>query len=329
MKAVKKKLIFTVIATVLVCITAVSTTFAWFSMNDSAWVDEFKLDIKTTDHLLIGYKDGEFKQALSNEDVVSAINGARQEGHYIKSLSDLSLTPVTTLNGVEFLKQEFRYDEQNCASIVYQQAEENSFVKMRLYFSFSTSNLNEESQYPEYELHFKKPVEEQEGILGTHFTAVNQSIALFNSLTTTNGSYQQGDTIVVNPINALRMGVQSDVADIIIELSDEADLGSYATSEHCHTNAMYTYFNNVHNNCLEPIDSLTQGSSDISTLQAKLRNHLDDSLGVFTFDPTKGIYNSIAIDITLWIEGFDADNLIGLKTAAMDCLLSFTVVEKE
>lgn len=329
MKAVQRKLIFTVIATVLVCITAVSTTFAWFSMNDSAWVDEFKLDIKTADHLLIGYRDGEFKQALSNEDVVSAINGVRQEGHYISSLSDLSLTPVTSLNGLEFLKQEFRYDEQNCASIVYQEAEENSFVKMRLYFSFSTSNLNEKDEYPEFELHFKKPVEEQDGILGTQFKAENQAIELINSLNTINGPYKQGDKLVVNPVNALRMSVQSDTTDSIIEFSDAYDLGSYAMSDHCQTNAMFTYFNNVHNNCLEPMDTLTQGSSDISTLQSKLKNDLDDVLGIFTFDSAKGIYNSIAIDISLWIEGFDADNLIGLNTAALDCLLSFTVVEKE
>lgn len=329
--AIRKKLIFTVIATVLVFVTAVSTTFAWFSMNDSAWVDEFKLDIQTTDHLLIGYKDGEFKQALNNSDVVMAINGVREESSQINSLADISLSPVTSLNGTDFLKQEFAYDEQNRASIYYQQAEENSYVKMRLYFSFSTTNLNEDGTHPDYELHFKKPVAEQDGIKGTRFNADNQVLELVHSLTTLDGTLKQGDTLVVNPVNALRIGVKSQDSDLIIEYANDQNLGSYAFSDNCETNAMFTYFNNVHNNCLKPMDdaSFTEDSNAISLLNDKLKTNLDDSLGVFTYDSNKGDYNSIAVDITLWIEGFDADNLIGLDTTAIDCLLSFTVVEKE
>ncbi|MDE6013651.1 MAG: hypothetical protein K2G50_01755 [Anaeroplasmataceae bacterium] len=325
MQSTKKKLILAAIATISLCVTAVSTTFAWFSMNDSAWVDEFKLDIQTTDHLLIGYADGEFKQSLNKNDVVRAINNLRDEENQINDLSDISLSPVTSFDGSSFQKQMFSYNELNQTIVSYVEADKNSYVQMRLYFSFSTTTLDAEHQHPEYELHFKKPVAEQDGIKATSFKAENQALELINTLVTPDETKKNGDVIVVNPVNALRLGVKSSTTDIIIDYSVENDLGSYAFSDNCQTNAMYTYFNNVHNNCLKPMDEV--GDTDL--LKSKLQSDLDASLGTFTYDLVKGNYNTIMVDVTFWIEGFDADNLIGLKTAALDCLLSFTVTEKE
>ncbi len=328
MKTIKKKLILAIIATLSLCLSAVTATYAWFSMNDSTWVDEFELDIRASDHLLIG-ADGEFKQALSNEDAVKAINNLREEGQKITKLSDISLTDVVSFDGVRFLKQEFAYDDNNKASLQYVSAEENNYVKMRLYFKVESSIAADSTAHrPNYELHFKQPTADQTGIKATQFTAETQNLVLFNSLTMTDDVVKKsGDTIEVNPANAVRLSVKGDEVDRIIDPNSNSGLGSYAMKNNCEQNAMYTYFNHIHGNCLKPMDEVAQSPSELEGLLGKLTNNLDGSLGTFVYDASNGSYNTIALDIAFWIEGFDADNLIGLKTTAMKCLLSFAVEE--
>ena len=42
---VRKKLIIAGFAILSLLITTVTTTFAWFSLNDAAWVDNFEMEI--------------------------------------------------------------------------------------------------------------------------------------------------------------------------------------------------------------------------------------------------------------------------------------------
>ena len=99
----KKKIFLTGLAILLVLITTVSTTFAWFSLNDAAWTDNFELEIHSVDQLFVKHKTGNFKQALSNSDIVAAINNDRTTDK-INSLNDIALTSVHSTDGKSFLK---------------------------------------------------------------------------------------------------------------------------------------------------------------------------------------------------------------------------------
>ena len=95
----------------LLLITAVSTTFAWFSLNDAAWVDDFELELHNSDKLLIRHESGQFKQMLIEEDIVAAINSER-ESEKITSISDISFSEVYSIDGISFNQLVPKYDEK-------------------------------------------------------------------------------------------------------------------------------------------------------------------------------------------------------------------------
>lgn len=339
MKSIRKKLIMSIFAIAMLVVTGVTTTYAWFSMNDSAWVDGFDLELRGTDHLLISYEDASYMQSLSNEDVVKAINALRTEDNKLSSLDDIVLEPVTSFDGKSFKRQVMTYDSMNHEDVSYDTALVNSYVRMKLYFKLESAGAENPVNYV---LRMKQYVPDQAGIKGTHFSADNQTITLLNSLVGLDGTQKkQGDEVVVNPTNAMRISIigasESNAKfDRIFEIADENDLGSYAFSKtaldalsitdgkyDCSKNAMYTYFNNIHSNCLEPMDSIAQTNEVSDLLTKRLTNQLDETIGTFVYDKESKSYNTLAIELAVWVEGFDADNIIGLMTSSIDCLLSF------
>ncbi len=347
-------------------VATVATTFAWFSLNDSAWVDGFELSIDNADNLLIGYEGSAFKEGLTNVDLVGAINSMREDDERIAELNDISLTPITTFDAVSFKRQVSIFDERNVQSIEYVDANINSYVEFKLIFTVEVNSTS--THHPDYELTFKTGDALSSNVKSTSFGAEVQNLTLLNSLTTLEGSKVKGDELKVNPVNALRMAVVgSQAADstnrdlnFIYEVADDNDLGSYAFDErvlaaikadvlnqnpdadvsiydnlafNSNTNAMFTYFNNINNNCLKPMgyyendSELASSKEDVKNLLSKLRKDLNLSLGTLSYDATSGSYNQVELTFKLWIDGFDADNLIGLNTSKIACLLSFDISE--
>lgn len=345
MKVIRKKLILTVVSMLMLFVTVVTTTYAWFSMNDSAWVDPFELDIKVSDQLLISSDTENFQQMLGHDGIVKAINTLRDEETKITGLDQIVLKPVTSFDGKAFYQPLETYDEMNRPEISYETASVNQYVQMRLYFQMQSSS----SGTPlDYELHLKKKSDLPGDQRETGFVSSTQTLRLLNSLTCLEKGEEvnkkSGDTLLVNPVNALRMSVigacsANKSLDKIIEFTDENDLGSYALSDaaltannitdrrySCRNNAMYTYYNHIHNNCLKPMDSITENQEEVKNLLLnRLTDQMDMSLGLFHYDLEKNSYNTLAVDFAIWVEGFDADNIIGLVTTSIDCFLSFEV----
>ena len=96
----------------------------------------------------------------------------------------------------------------------------------------------------------------------------------------------------------------------------------------------FTYYNNINNGILNPlgyyIDEETKASSldYVGELLNKLKYDFNDSLGKFKYDQETKSYNEVTLTFGLWLEGFDADNLIGLDASKIKCLLSFTLEEE-
>ena len=91
--------------------------------------------------------------------------------------------------------------------------------------------------------------------------------------------------------------------------------------------------NNINNNILNPLgyyeteEEKVEQQEIVSSLTSRLKYDFNDSLGVFKFDQESQSYNEITLIIGIWLEGFDADNLIGLDSSVIKCLLSFRLIE--
>lgn len=320
-RSIRRKITLAGIAVMMLLITAVTTTYAWFSLNDSAWIEGLELDIEANDSLLISADGVNFKQSLTNADVVVAINRARTSG--ISGLEDINLAPVTSLDGENFNEFVVSYDENNKQALSYKAANINHYVQMKLSFMVEGNS----TLLPDYD--FKFITASNGDLNATSFSSENQSLTLFNSLVNGANELKSGDKIAVNPVNALRVSVTKSDGTTIYDVAKSGlakattgtladDLGGNAFVGVCDTNPMYTYFNNIHNGILSPMGDITCKTSD----------HFNDSLGVFTYDDQASSYNVIDLTLCMWIEGFDADNLVGLDTSSIKVLLSFEAVSK-
>lgn len=344
----RKKIILAGFSVLLLLITTVTTTFAWFSLNDTVWVDDMELEIYNADSLLVKHESGNYKQMLTNNDIVEAINDERELGDQISKLDDISLSEVFSSNGSDFYKLVPSYDDMNRKTISFDKADLNSYIQFRLTFKVETS-MNA-SVHPTYYL-MLSDTDSDEGLKKTSFTSDNQTLKLLNSLVTQDKEYVMDDSITVNPVNALRLSIKGDSAskqsaDYIYDLAGEDDLGSYAIDErilehleivdqkyNSSKNAGFTYYNNINNNILNPLgyfsddEEKVEQVENISGLFTRLKYDFTDSLGVFEYNQDTQNYNEVTLVISIWIEGFDADNLIGLDSSIIKCLLSFRLVE--
>lgn len=350
----RKKVLLAGLTVLLLLITTVSTTFAWFSLNDAAWMDDFDLEIQSDDQLLIKTLTGNYKQSLTNDDVVEAYNWNKESYEHISKLSEISLSSVHSSNGGDFYKLQPTYDDMNKQTIQLVKADSKSYLNFTLRFGINSDDA-EDSVHPNYNLKFSQN-EEAGGIKKTSFTSSNQTIKLVNRLVTQEEVIVSGYEVVVNPVNALRLSVSSDMEKYenstytIYDLSDKNDLGSYAFDErtlgyavgsenadkkYCSSmNAAFTYYNSIHNDILKPLgyyesnDDMDKNVDLVKNLINKIQYNFDKPIGEFEYDSETKSYNEVTLKFSLWLEGYDADNLIGLDTSKIKCLLSFTLEEE-
>lgn len=346
---IRKKLILAGFAILSLLITTVTTTFAWFSLNDAAWIGDFEMEIYSTDQLLVRHESGQFKQLLTQKDVVAAINDGRVFDK-IDSLDDIKLSSVTSMDGESFISLVPKYDDMNRKTLEWKVADLNNYLEFKLVFKFDEAESKEGDIHPDYLLTIAE--NDEEGVKGTSFTSLDQTIKLVNSLNAQGKQYHMDDTITVNPVNAMRLSIIGDPegsnskVNYVYELGTESDLGSYAIAESILTrleigdakyasgyNAAFTYFNNINSNLLKPMGiheefyELDVETENVKALLDKIRYNFNDDLGRFTYNEETKAYNDLSITIRLWLEGFDADNLIGLDASDIKCLFSFKVKE--
>ena len=233
------------------------------------------------------------------------------------------------------------------------EADNKSYLNFTLRFGIN-SNDAEGSVHPNYQLIFSQN-EEVGGVKKTSFTSNDQTIKLMNKLTTQEEVIVSGYDVVVNPVNALRLAVSTDIQQSgattykIYDLSNENDLGSYAFDDsilanavgtenvekkYCSSvNAAFTYYNSIHNNILKPIgycessNDVDENIRKVQNLINKLQYNFDKPIGEFEYNNETKSYNEVTLEFSLWLEGYDADNLIGLDASKIKCLLSFTLKE--
>lgn len=331
MKRIRRKIVLASCAVLMLLLTTVSTTFAWFSLNESAWLEGMELEVNNMDNLLItsDYDTDtakmKFKQYLTAEDIVAAINQKRDDSNKITGLSDIKLAPVTTTNGVDFSQTVVSYDAMNKQTLGFETADLNSYISMRI--SFIVENNGTEK--PDFDLVFAIEEDDVTDIAKTTFAAEDQTITLVNDLVNGDTPMKPEENLVVNPVNALRMAV-TNISDNVVHIYNIGkstktnanagkNLGDLADSANADKNAMFTYYNNINN-----ADLPVMGDMDSSVVQ---HDELDQVLGTFT-TVTDTQYTVVTLDIVIWIEGYDADSIIGLDTTAITMLLTFGADKK-
>jgi len=331
MKRIRRKIVLASCAVLMLLLTTVSTTFAWFSLNESAWLEGMELEVNNMDNLLItsDYDTDtakmKFKQYLTAEDIVAAINQKRDDSNKITGLSDIKLAPVTTTNGVDFSQTVVSYDAMNKQTLGFETADLNSYISMRI--SFIVENNGTEK--PDFDLVFAIEEDDVTDIAKTTFAAEDQTITLVNDLVNGDTPMKPEENLVVNPVNALRMAV-TNISDNVVHIYNIGkstktnanagkNLGDLADAANADKNAMFTYYNNINN-----ADLPVMGDMDSSVVQ---HDELDQVLGTFT-TVTDTQYTVVTLDIVIWIEGYDADSIIGLDTTAITMLLTFGADKK-
>ena len=332
MKKIRRKIVLACSAVLTLLITTVTTTFAWFSLNESAWLEKMELEVNNMNNLLItadydvDASNMMFKQYLTAEDIVAAINKKRElNGEVaINSLDDIKLSPVTSLDGVSFTETKVTYTESNKQELSWVTANPNNYVSMRISFVVENNGADKS----DFDLVFV--TEDKDGLKGTSFGADNQVITLVNKLV--NGAEEKKtlDTLTVNPVNALKMAVTNvtlndgsvhiyDLGQSDVNEHSDVNLGGLADAANASTNPMFTYYNNVNNFDLPVMEDLAGN--------VVLHDELDQVLGTFT-PVSDSEYSIITLDITIWVEGYDADNIIGLDTSVISMLLTFGANKK-
>jgi hypothetical protein len=138
-------------------------------------------------------------------------------------------------------------------------------------------------------------------------------------------------------IKRLEQKNQEDVKEFIFEPS--LGLGSYALNNYIDTNdsnyykydpnknAMFTYFNNLNEAQLKPLEN----TDAFDYTKDVYRNGLKDdiSLGEIIPNDTSSAYTTLKFTISVWLEGYDADYIVGMYNTSLKMYLNFCIEEKE
>ena len=200
-------------------------------------------------------------------------------------------------------------------------ATSGDYLSFDLYFKRSVSGESTKNKLIKF---YTEPNEKVDDVL-SYYTSIksklnaSDNITLVNSLNANGVNYKAGDTLEIDPVNSLRVGVYnySDKNFTVFENTNDKDLGSAAVEGSTdlkhdkNQNAMYTYYNNLHPNmkfltAAENNDTLTKTISKF------------DSVSLAEFDE-QGIAH---IKIYIWQEGWDSDYIIGLTKDSSEFSIS-------
>ncbi len=345
-----RKLAVSIITAICVALCFTATTFAWFYVNSQADVDGFEFEAMGGQGFLISIDGVNYSNDLTASQMKKAIvKGYNPEKYYIEDnkLYDINTDEEVSQEAIDKILKEnillmplTSNDGITLKDMYNSVASSNSGRYMEFDIYFKTASDRESDGF-KYDIYLLGQDEEQiDGKVVTKTTISSEptQINLAADMTTINGPYRGGDQINVYSSNALRFSIQEkdNVAATIYELTNEYDLGSYATDYskqndtqneasrmeeldklyNADRNAMFTYYNNLrpfskieklsYENKPETVRNLDLGSQPKITHVA---SGSDSKLVTFRF----------------WLEGWDADCFDGLANS-INVKLSFTSV---
>ena len=325
-----KKVFLSVITLLLVMTTLATSTFAWMSLNSEAWVEGMQITATGGEGFLISIDGVRYKSQLSQLEVYQAIvckykgynlvdsevvdeaGNILTEDDINKLIKEIELEPITSINN--------KTGQLPLTNLLNQEAKKNSYLDFDIYFRrVDTSDtasdvniyLNGKDNYYSEDYLVPQTVISSEKEYVTLKTSLNCIIRDAQIPELSKNRYLAGDKIALHSSNATRLGIVEDEKEQVIELTNNYDLGSYATDSnelkyYADMNAMFTYYNNLKNNSLERL-------SFEKDLPENYYTNLLDSNGENQVLICSLKSNEAAkITFKLWLEGWDADCFDGI-----------------
>ena len=348
-----RKLIISVVSLVAVVICFVATTYAWFDVNSEANVEGFNFTAISGEGFQVSVDGINYSSDLTAKQMKQAIILGYDSEKY--SIKDQKI--IYTSSEVEVSEQE----QQSVLDKILLMPR-TSTDGIKLTDLFSSTSLPSSGAYMQFSKYFKatSPVAEDNFeynifLNGSEITQMDgkvikpteirsldkTDVELRKPMNTIFGSLQEGQTVTVYSQNAMRLSIQDTSLEEpkahIYELTNEFDLGSYATDYNketdtsslsdaqkeeldklynADTNAMFTYYNNLRP--YAKIDKLSYAEKPET-----IRSLMGDDLPVVT--TVKSGSDAKLITFRFWLEGWDADCFDGLAKS-MNVRLSFNAV---
>ena len=343
-------------------VTLTSTTFAWFATNRNAWLDKFELNIESPKSLLISVDGENFRtnipSSVLKEAVVKKMVG---EENYSSDLLNqefekITLKPVTSIDLINYKTisnnniKTVKDDNDKVIEKYYEliDADKYSYITFDLWFRLDSNSPDDDFNLQFVDQDYINSDAAAENKIVSNVTGKDNTVYLYNSLETTGkedtrtgtrldgttyekGKYVAGDKITINSADALRLGVlneeenKKEIFEPSIGLGSYAIAGQTADNYNPAKNAMFTYFNNIHEAKLYPID----GDDDIIDEYLNTNKSLEDDTVLGVFENKDNKYNDIKLTVSLWLEGMDADYISGIYDTSISMFLNFCIKKKE
>ena len=340
MKVLRRKLILSIIAALVIVMCLTSTTFAWFAKNRDAYVENFELEIEDYDGIWISVDGKRYGQSITSAELKQAVI-AKKDGvdyhdeslttEYVNSeFAKLRFSDVTTTDLVNF--KTVNPESQTDGFYNFKPASKYHYVQFDLYFAIEPYG----SGTAEYDLAFvnKNVVDVVESDLPsiTSGEVKSKSITSFDVLDLTNGStiqYSYGNELKFDPANAMRISLVNKEQEMVNVFEPNMGISSYALKDgegifNPKANLAYQYLNAYAKYTLPALEAKDDDIYDYKTTHKSF----DDNVVLGTFKNTNGEYNTVKLEMSIWLEGYDGDYIAGASLKPIRCYLSFYKKEK-
>ena len=356
MKQKALKLILSGAASLALAVSLTATTFAYVLIGNNVVVEEFDFEVEGQEGLLISLDGENFSQDIASEQLKIAIAGSVEEfdkNRIIGTTVKHELgNAVVDQNGLNFTKEIIDYDiTTDTYSRDFKSAVPNKdYLKFDLWFKA----LNTKTTATNFELSFGER---------TYISAPTSEVELYNSFNTytqndegkyEKTSYTQGMKLKQNVANAMRMGIYNEDETnklSVYEVVDSDDLGSAAiegkvdAKHDPYSSIMINYYNvlfprypfsngTLVDDKLDTSDSKlknVQGAEDGEAFNTKSNYGIKDAQGNWNGQKVGSFttQDTLKITVYIWLEGWDADYLIGttVEGAKLKCGLEFNLAE--
>lgn len=357
-----RKLVLSSIMCATTALTAVSSTFAFVSLQTEAKVSEFSFNIENQEGLLISLDGTHFSQDLSYTQITGQIldnafgAAARENGALVKTMNDLALTGVTLnadntgkidmseqrLNAAgvsefypKFVKDSLKLgtDPAGLNNIWYDHemidTQAGDYIQFDVWFKMATNG----TETGKYELKFAHLDTDNDPTTlerKTQITSSKSTVSLDNNLTTMTDTYGPKvagkETIDVYAADAMRMAVsvlKADSSHDVYVFEPNDGLGS--SSIEGATDAKHDKTKNAmytYYNATHPISPFIAAATDCDGFNT-IEDVTSQTLGTFEVDATSKEYNIIKMNIMLYLEGWDADYFMGMTANDIQVQLNF------
>ena len=355
MKQKALKLILSGAASLALAVSLTATTFAYVLIGNNVVVEEFDFEVEGQEGLLISLDGENFSQDITSEQLKIKVAGSVEEfdknriiGTTVKHNAG---NAVVDEYGLNFTKEIIDYDKTtDTYSRDFKGAIPNKdYLKFDLWFKA----LNTETTATNFELSFGER---------TYISAPTSEVELYNSFDTytqndqgkyKKTSYTQGMKLKQNVANAMRMGIYNEDETnklSVYEVVDSDDLGSAAiegkvdAKHDPYSSIMINYYNVLfprypfsNGTLVDKFDTsdnqLThvEGAEDGEAFNTKSNYGMKDAQGNWNGQRVGSFttQDTLKITVYIWLEGWDADYLIGttVEGAKLKCGLEFNLAE--